>query len=105
MEAHSVLPSTGLQAPAGSQPLLSRVPGTGLQGLGAKHCPELSAQGLLPLRGGCAREPKRTGEARTAHDDQVRQFIQYSQNPRTSHLIVYVFLICKETKIWLLIIK
>ena len=31
MEAHSVLPSTGLQAPAGSQPLLSRVPGIGLQ--------------------------------------------------------------------------
>ena len=27
VEAHSVLPSTGLQAPAGSQPLLSRVPG------------------------------------------------------------------------------
>ena len=31
MEAHSVLPSTGLEAPAGSQPLLSRVPGIGLQ--------------------------------------------------------------------------
>ena len=31
VEAHSVLPSTGLQAPAGSQPLLSRVRGIGLQ--------------------------------------------------------------------------
>ena len=31
VEAHSALPSTGLQAPAGSQPLLSGVPGIGLQ--------------------------------------------------------------------------
>ena len=58
VEAHSVLPNTGLQAPAGSRPLLSCVPGTGLPGLGRKHCLELSAQGLVPLPCGCAREPK-----------------------------------------------
>ena len=67
VEAHSVLPNTGLQAPAGGRPLLSPVPDTGLPRLGAKHCLELSAQGLLPLRSGCAREHKRTGEARKAH--------------------------------------
>ena len=134
MEAHSVLPSTGLQAPAGSQPLLSRVPGIGLQtwdqstarsslmmgwfpcaaavlgspnaqGKPAQHihlplggrtapgkarsgrrvpgiglqtwdqsnCPELTDHGLVPLRYGCAREPKRKGEARTAHPPASRR--------------------------------
>ena len=58
VEAHSVLPNTGLQAPGGRLPLLSCVPGTGLPGLGRKHCLELSAQGLVPLPCGCAREPK-----------------------------------------------
>ena len=67
MEAHSVLPNTGLQAPAGSRPLLSHVQGTGLSGLGTKHCLELSPQGLVPLPCGCAREPKYTPEARKAH--------------------------------------
>ena len=51
----------------GSQPLLSRVPGIGLQTWDQSNCPELSDHGLVPLRCVCAREPKRTGEARTAH--------------------------------------
>ncbi|CAD7006720.1 unnamed protein product, partial [Ceratitis capitata] len=46
VEAHSVLPSTGLQAPAGSQPLLSRVPGIGLQTWDQSNCPELTDHGL-----------------------------------------------------------
>ena len=73
MEAHSVLPSTGLQAPAGSQPLLSRVPGIGLQTWDQSNCPELTDHGLVPLRCGCAREPKRPGEARTAHPPASRR--------------------------------
>ena len=64
---YSVLPSTGLQEPAGSQPLLSRVPGFGLQTWDQSNCPELTDHGLVPLRCGSAREPKRPGEARTAH--------------------------------------
>src|SRR5574341_1401638 len=36
-------PSTGLQAPAGSQPLLSRVPGIGLQTWDQSNCPELQS--------------------------------------------------------------
>src|SRR5574340_1713826 len=35
--------------------------------LGPNYCPELTDIGLVPPRCGCAREPKRTGEARTAH--------------------------------------
>ena len=35
-----VCPSTGLQAPAGSQPLLSRVPGIGLQTWDQSNCPD-----------------------------------------------------------------
>ena len=54
MEAHSVLPSTALQAPAGSQPLLSRVPGIGLQtwfrkaGRCVLHTFWLDARAVLP---------------------------------------------------------
>ena len=69
----SVLPSTGLQAPAGSQPLLSRVAGIGLQTWDQSHCPELTDHGLVPLRCGSAREPKRPGEARTAHPPASRR--------------------------------
>src|SRR5574341_819959 len=70
---HSVLPSTALQAPAGSQPLLSRVPGIGLQTWDQSNCPELTDHGLVPLRCGSAREPKRPGEARTAHPPASRR--------------------------------
>src|SRR5574337_1094675 len=41
--------------------------------LGPKYCPELTDHGLVPLRCGCAREPKRTGEARTAHPPASRR--------------------------------
>ncbi|CAD7006723.1 unnamed protein product, partial [Ceratitis capitata] len=59
--------------PAGSQPLLSRVPGIGLQTWDQSNCPELTDHGLVPLRCGCAREPKRPGEARTAHPPASRR--------------------------------
>ena len=73
VEAHSVLSSTGLQAPAGSQPLLSRVPGIGLQTWDQSNCPELTDHGLVLLRCGSAREPKRPGEAPTAHPPASRR--------------------------------
>src|SRR5574338_40992 len=73
VEAHSVLPSTALQAPAGSQPLLSRVPGIGLQTWDQSNCPELTDHGLVPLRCGSARKPKRPGEACTAHPPASRR--------------------------------
>ena len=41
--------------------------GTGHPGLGTKHCLELFAQGLVPLRWGCAREPKRTCQGPKTH--------------------------------------
>ena len=41
--------------------------------LGSKYCPELTDHGLVPLRCGCAREPKRPGEARTAHPPASRR--------------------------------
>ena len=41
--------------------------GTGHPGLGTKHCLELFAKGLVPLRWGCAREPKRTSQGPKTH--------------------------------------
>ena len=41
--------------------------GTGHPGLGTQHCLELFAQGLVPLRWGCAREPKRTCQGPKTH--------------------------------------
>ena len=41
--------------------------------LGPKYCPELTDHGLVPLRCGSAREPKRPGEARTAHPPASRR--------------------------------
>ena len=41
--------------------------GTGHPGLGTKHCLELFAKGLVPLRWGCAREPKRTCQGPKTH--------------------------------------
>ena len=35
--------------------------------LGTEHCLELSAQGLVPMRWDCAREPKGTGEGPKPH--------------------------------------
>ena len=58
---------------AGSQPLLSRVAGIGLQTWDQSNCPELTDHGLVPLRCGSAREPKRPGEARTAHPPASRR--------------------------------
>ena len=52
VEAHSVLPSTGLQAPAGSQPLLSRVPGSYFGPRFGAQCPERGRGGWLPA-GAC----------------------------------------------------
>ena len=37
------------------------------------NCPGLTDHGLVPLRCGCAREPKPPGEARTAHPPASRQ--------------------------------
>ena len=48
-------------------------PWVGIPNLGPKYCPELTDHGLVPLRCGCAREPKRTGEARTAHPPASRR--------------------------------
>ena len=41
--------------------------GSGLPIQGTEHCLELSAQGLVPLRWDCAREPKGTGEGPKPH--------------------------------------
>ena len=45
----------------------------GYPNLGPKYCPELTDHGLVPLRCGCAREPKPPGEARTAHPPASRR--------------------------------
>lgn len=73
VEAHSVLPNTGLQAHACGLPLLPQggwlphLLGTALPGPGAKRFLDLFAQGLVPLRWGSAREPKHTGEGPKPH--------------------------------------
>ena len=41
--------------------------GSGLPIQSTEHCLELSAQGLVPLRWGCAREPKRTCQGPKTH--------------------------------------
>ena len=68
MEAPSVLPHTGSQAPAGSPPPSlppSSLPragrGTGLPGRGTQRSLALSARGPVPLRWGSATKPKCTG--------------------------------------------
>ena len=50
-----------------------RVRGIGLQTWDQSNCPGLTDHGLVPLRCGCAREPKRPGEARTAHPPASRR--------------------------------
>ena len=45
----------------------------GSQRVGQSNCPELTDHGLVPLRCGSAREPKRPGEAHTAHPPASRR--------------------------------
>ncbi|CAD7006718.1 unnamed protein product, partial [Ceratitis capitata] len=65
-------PVQACQAPAQPASSLPRS-GIGLQTWDQSKCPELTDHGLVPLRCGCAREPKRPGEARTAHPPASRR--------------------------------
>src|SRR5574337_2003189 len=73
--------TTLFRSPAGSQPLLSRVTGIGLQTWDQSNCPELTDHGLVPLRCGCAREPKRPGEVPTAHPPASRREDSSTEGP------------------------
>ena len=56
-----------LTSPALAGRFFTTSAGSGLPIKSTEHCLELSAQGLVPLRWDCAREPKGTGEGPKPH--------------------------------------